>query len=76
MFLKRGKKKEEEAEKAKRASNEPCRNCIKLTQELNTLKEKLAVYESQTSKKNFSISPTLYTFYKNNVMKNRISRYL
>ena len=76
MFLKRGKKKEEEAEKAKRASNEPCRNCIKLTQDLNTLKEKLAVYESQTRKKNFSIAPTLYTFYKNNVMKNRISRYL
>ncbi|KAK8789799.1 hypothetical protein WA158_006579 [Blastocystis sp. Blastoise] len=75
MFLKRGKKKEETQEVAKKVdSTTPCQNCIRLTQELNTLKEKLAVSESMTKKKNFSIAPTLYTFYRNNVMKNRISR--
>ena len=51
-----------------------CMNCIKLLQENSQLKEQLAVLQGEGKKKQYTIAPTLYTFYKNNVQKNRISR--
>lgn len=54
---------------------EICTNCIKLMQENSQLKEQLAVLQGEGRKKQYTINPTLYTFYKNNVQKNRISRW-
>ena len=54
---------------------EICANCIKLMQENSQLKEQLAIMQGEGKKKQYTINPTLYTFYKNNVQKNRISRY-
>ena len=53
---------------------EICANCIKLMQENSQLKEQLAIMQGEGKKKQYTINPTLYTFYKNNVQKNRISR--
>lgn len=53
---------------------EICANCIKLMQENSQLKEQLAILQGEGRKKQYTINPTLYTFYKNNVQKNRISR--
>ena len=53
---------------------EICANCIKLMQENSQLKEQLAILQGEGKKKQYTINPTLYTFYKNNVQKNRISR--
>ena len=49
-------------QKSGNAKPEICSNCIRLMQENSQLKEQ------------YTINPTLYTFYKNNVQKNRISR--
>ena len=38
------------------------------------LKEQLSILQGEGKKKQYTINPTLYTFYKNNVQKNRISR--
>lgn len=53
-----------------------CMNCIKLMQENSQLKEQIAILQGEGKRKQYTIAPTLYTFYKNNVQKNRISRYL
>ena len=53
---------------------EVCMNCIKLMQENSQLKEQLAILSGEGKRKQYTIAPTLYTFYKNNVQKNRISR--
>lgn len=53
-----------------------CMNCIKLMQENSQLKEQIAILSGEGKRKQYTIAPTLYTFYKNNVQKNRISRYL
>lgn len=53
---------------------EVCMNCIKLMQENSQLKEQIAILSGEGKKKQYTIAPTLYTFYKNNVQKNRISR--
>ena len=59
---------------SKQESNGVCMNCIKLLQENSQLKEQLAVLQGEGKRKQYTIAPTLYTFYKNNVQKNRISR--
>ena len=51
-----------------------CMNCIKLMQENSQLKEQIAILQGEGKRKQYTIAPTLYTFYKNNVQKNRISR--
>ena len=51
-----------------------CMNCIKLMQENSQLREQIAVMKGEGKRKQYTIAPTLYTFYKNNVEKNRISR--
>ena len=43
-------------------------------QENSQLKEQLSILQGEGKKKQYTINPTLYTFYKNNVQKNRISR--
>ena len=53
-----------------------CMNCIKLMQENSQLKEQIAILQGEGKRKQYTIAPTLYTFYKNNVQKNRISRYI
>ena len=53
---------------------EVCGNCIRLMQENSQLKEQIAILLGEGKKKQYTIAPTLYTFYKNNVQKNRISR--
>ena len=55
-------------------SEEVCANCIRLMQENSQLKEQIAVLKGEGKRKQYTIAPTLYTFYKNNVQKNRISR--
>ena len=55
--------------------NEVCPKCIQLMQENSQLKEELAILKGEGKRKQYTINPTLYTFYKNNVQKNRISRY-
>ena len=55
---------------------EVCMNCIKLMQENSQLKEQIAILSGEGKKKQYTIAPTLYTFYKNNVQKNRISRWI
>ena len=55
---------------------EVCMNCIKLMQENSQLKEQIAILQGEGKRKQYTIAPTLYTFYKNNVQKNRISRYI
>ena len=59
---------------SKQTKNGVCMNCIKLLQENSQLKEQLAILQGEGKKKQYTIAPTLYTFYKNNVQKNRISR--
>ncbi len=54
--------------------DEVCANCIRLMQENSQLKEQIAVLKGEGKRKQYTIAPTLYTFYKNNVQKNRISR--
>ena len=61
-------------QKSGNAKPEICSNCIRLMQENSQLKEQLAVLQGEGKKKQYTINPTLYTFYKNNVQKNRISR--
>ena len=51
-----------------------CPNCIRLMQENSQLKEQIAVLSGEGRRKQYTIAPTLYTFYKNNVQKNRITR--
>ena len=51
-------------------------NCIRLMQENSQLREQLAILQGERKKKQYTINPTLFTFYKNNVQKNRISRYV
>ena len=63
-----------EDQKTGSAKSEICSNCIRLMQENSQLKEQLAVLQGEGKKKQYTINPTLYTFYKNNVQKNRISR--
>ena len=53
---------------------EVCMNCIKLMQENSQLREQIAVLKGEGKRKQYTIAPTLYTFYKNNVQKNLISR--
>ena len=50
-------------------------NCIRLMQENSQLREQLAILQGEGKRKEYTINPTLFTFYKNNVQKNRISRY-
>ena len=54
--------------------DEVCANCIRLMQENSQPKEQIAVLKGEGKRKQYTIAPTLYTFYKNNVQKNRISR--
>ena len=65
---------QEDIQAAESKKPEICTNCIKLMQENSQLKEQLAVLQGEGRKKQYTINPTLYTFYKNNVQKNRISR--
>ena len=60
--------------KSEEKNNEVCANCIRLLQENTQLKEQLAILQGEGKRKQYTINPTLYTFYKNNVQKNRISR--
>ena len=43
-------------------------------QENSQLKEQIAILQGEGKRKQYTIAPTLYTFYKNNAQKNRISR--
>lgn len=56
--------------------NGTCMNCIRLMQENSQLREQLAILQGEGKRKQYTINPTLFTFYKNNVQKNRISRYV
>ena len=68
-----GEQQQKEAEPKK---PDVCMNCIRLMQENSQLKEQIAVLSGEGKKKQYTIAPTLYTFYKNNVQKNRISRFV
>ena len=61
-------------QKSGNAKPEICSNCIRLMHENSQLKEQLSILQGEGKKKQYTINPTLYTFYKNNVQKNRISR--
>ena len=52
-----------------------CALCVQLQKENDELKEKLSSLKGMRKKKEYSIAPTLYTFYKNNVQLNRVARY-
>lgn len=62
-------------ESAQTKDNEVCPRCIQLMQENSQLREELAILKGEGKKKEYTINPTLYTFYKNNVQKHRVSRY-
>ena len=69
-----GRRDSKEAKKTKDGNY--CDNCFKLLQENSQLKERIAILEGGGKRKKYTIAPTLYTFHKNNVQKNRISRYV
>ena len=52
-----------------------CPNCYKLMQEIAMLREENMELTRKNQKKQYTIAPTLYTYYKNNILKNRVSRY-
>lgn len=52
----------------------PCSNCIKLMQEISQLREENNELKCDKQRKQYTIAPTLYTYYKSNVLKNRVSR--
>jgi len=54
-----------------------CPNCYAMMNELMQLRMELArLDESKTKvKKNFTIAPTLYTFYQNGLAKRNLARY-
>ena len=51
-------------------------NCIRLMQENSQLREQLAILQGEGKKKQYTMNPMLFSFYKNNGQKNRISRYV
>lgn len=62
------------SQQAETKETDLCPNCIRLMQENSQLKEQIAVLSGEGRRKQYTIAPTLYTFYKNNVQKNRITR--
>lgn len=44
-------------------------------QEIAILREENMELTRKNQKKQYTIAPTLYTYYKNNMLKNRVSRY-
>lgn len=78
--MRKKKKSQEEGDRSEdhqheSCDNDVCSNCIHLLQENSQLKEQLDVLLGRVKRKQYTIAPTLYTFYRNNVQKNRVSRY-
>ena len=65
---------EESHEPSHNSSPMPCSNCIKLMQEISQLREENNELKCSKQRKQYTIAPTLYTYYKNNMIKNRVSR--
>ena len=65
---------EESHEPSHNSSPMPCANCIKLMQEISQLREENNELKCSKQRKQYTIAPTLYTYYKNNMIKNRVSR--
>ena len=76
MFKRKQKPKSSTAEDAEESgkSEVPCPNCIKLMQEIAALREENLQLTRMNQRKQYTIAPTLYTYYKNNILKNRVSR--
>ena len=76
MFRRRTKASpaEESKESAAPKATVPCSNCIKLMQEISQLREENIALKGNKQRKCYSIAPTLYTYYKSNILKNRVSR--
>lgn len=77
MFRRRNKSpaSEEGREPSPIVSSAPCTNCIKLMQEVSQLREENSALKLSKQRKRYTIAPTLYTYYKNNILKNRVSRF-
>ena len=76
MFRRRNKTSSaEEGKEPSQASPVPCSNCIKLMQEISQLREENNLLKCDKKRKCYTIAPTLYTYYKSNILKNRVSRY-
>lgn len=55
-----------------------CPNCYHMMNEIMSLRMELDRIQSREKrmKKNFTIAPTLYTFYRNGLSKRHLARYL
>lgn len=75
MFLKARWSRGHEAQKSSAEKETPsiCPECVNLMSEIAEVKKQIASYEN-ANKKHFSIAPTLYTYYQNTVIQQRISR--
>ncbi|KAK8797073.1 hypothetical protein WA158_004283 [Blastocystis sp. Blastoise] len=75
MFLKKkwGKSKDEVKPDTEEKHVALCPNCVQLISQIADVKKQLAALDVCTTKR-FSIAPTLYTYYHNNVIQQRISR--
>lgn len=76
MFRRKTRSSQDEESKDSHHSSSPvpCSNCIKLMQEISQLREENNELKCDKQRKQYTIAPTLYTYYKSNVLKNRVSR--